>query len=252
VNQPPASASAADGLSRHGVEARVIGPCVLYRGDALEILPTLEAGSVDAIITDPPYMIGAISVGNIRAKHGTWADMENSAYWFSRWITQGKALLKSTGYFVVFGSWRSLPTMTRAFSLAKLSVTSAMVWDKAWIGPAAKNQLRPRYEMIFFIAMPDAVIPDRSAPDIAVCKWQAGSMKETAHPAEKPVDLLRTLTQLVTPPGGMVLDPLAGSGSTGVAAVRSGRRFIGIEREAEYVSIACARIAAAVAAPPTP
>jgi site-specific DNA-methyltransferase (adenine-specific) len=65
------------------------------------------------------------------------------------------------------------------------------------------------------------------------------------HPTVKPTDLMRYLCRLVTPPGGVVLDPFAGSGSTGKAAVLEGFRFLGIEREAEYVEIARARIASA-------
>jgi len=66
------------------------------------------------------------------------------------------------------------------------------------------------------------------------------------HPTVKPTDLMRYLCRLVTPPGGLVLDPFAGSGSTGKAAIAEGFSFIGIEREAEYVEIARARIAAAI------
>ncbi len=69
------------------------------------------------------------------------------------------------------------------------------------------------------------------------------------HPTVKPTDLMRYLCRLVTPPGGVVLDPFTGSGSTGKAAILEGFRFIGIEREAEYVEIAKARIAAAQAMP---
>ena len=64
------------------------------------------------------------------------------------------------------------------------------------------------------------------------------------HPCLKPTDLMRYLCRLVTPPGGIVLDPFMGSGSTGKAAMLEGFRFIGIEREAEYVEIARARIGA--------
>ena len=70
------------------------------------------------------------------------------------------------------------------------------------------------------------------------------------HPTVKPTALMRYLCRLVTPPGGLVLDPFCGSGSTGKAAVLEGFRFVGIEREAEYVEIAKARIAAAVESVP--
>lgn len=67
---------------------------------------------------------------------------------------------------------------------------------------------------------------------------------DNLHPTVKPTDLMAYLCRLVTPPGGVVLDPFMGSGSTGKAAVREGFRFIGIEREAEYVAISRARIEA--------
>jgi site-specific DNA-methyltransferase (adenine-specific) len=70
------------------------------------------------------------------------------------------------------------------------------------------------------------------------------SPRRNHHPTVKPTDLMRYLCRLVTPPGGVVLDPFTGSGSTGKAATLEGFRFIGIEREAEYVEIAKARIAA--------
>ena len=64
------------------------------------------------------------------------------------------------------------------------------------------------------------------------------------HPTVKPIAVMRHLVRLVTPPGGTVLDPFTGSGTTGIAALREGARFIGIEREAEYLAIAKARITA--------
>jgi len=65
---------------------------------------------------------------------------------------------------------------------------------------------------------------------------------ENRHPTVKPIALMRWLVRLVTPPGGLVLDPFAGSGTTGIAAAQEGFRFLGIEREAEYVEIARQRI----------
>ena len=63
------------------------------------------------------------------------------------------------------------------------------------------------------------------------------------HPTVKSIELMRWLVRLVTPPGGLVLDPFAGSGTTGCAATLEGMRFVGLEREREYVDIAEARIA---------
>ncbi len=78
---------------------------------------------------------------------------------------------------------------------------------------------------------------DGGAPDVG----------KNNHPTVKPTDLMRWLTRLVTPPDGLVLDPFMGSGSTGRGAVREGFRFLGIELSPDYLKIAEARIAAAVA-----
>lgn len=78
--------------------------------------------------------------------------------------------------------------------------------------------------------------------------------RANTHPTVKPIALMRHLVRLITLPGGTVLDPFTGSGSTGVAAVMEGARFIGIEREADYTTIARARIkhwAGPVRRPPT-
>jgi DNA modification methylase len=81
----------------------------------------------------------------------------------------------------------------------------------------------------------DAAIPQRDE--------RPNTANANHHPTVKPVALMRWLVRLVTPPDGLVLDPFTGSGTTGIAATLEGRRFLGIEREAEYVEIARARIA---------
>jgi len=73
-------------------------------------------------------------------------------------------------------------------------------------------------------------------------KHRAPRLARNTHPTVKPISLMRWLVRLITPPRGLVLDPFAGSGSTGIAAVLEGRRFLGIEREGKYVDIACARL----------
>lgn len=212
-------------------------------GDCREVMARMEPESVTAIVTDPPYMIGAVSVGNSKAKAGQWEDMLNSGYWFAAWIAEGKRVLRRDGFLFCFGNWRSIPTLIHAASIAKFQVTSCMVWDKEWIGPAAVNQFRPRYEVILVFAREDAEIKDRSAPDIIQCKWLSAHMRETEHPAEKPVELIRRLIQHAAPNGGIILDPFAGSGTTGCAAVLENCDFIGIELNPEYARIARARIA---------
>ena len=65
--------------------------------------------SIDALITDPPYMIGAISTGNAKAKSGGWADMENAAWWFAAWLKEARRLLRPDGFACVFGKVKNQP-----------------------------------------------------------------------------------------------------------------------------------------------
>jgi DNA modification methylase len=84
-------------------------------------------------------------------------------------------------------------------------------------------------------------LPERSVK-LYTGRNRPARLRANVHPTVKPLELMRWLVKLVTPPGGLVLDPFTGSGSTGAAAVLEGRDFIGIEREGQYVDIACARI----------
>lgn len=224
-------------------------PNEILHGDCLDILPEIPAASFDAVITDPPYMIGAVSVGNSSSKAGTWADMENSAYWFSVWFGQCRRVLRPTGYLCVFGNWRSLPTLIRALSLCHLSATSCLVWDKAWIGPAAPCALRPRWELVLLAAMPEGRIPDRAAADVHAVKWMAGNMRTTEHPAEKPVDLLRHHTGTTRACEGVEHASPGRHDQAAVAAVLEGLSFLGVERELRWVEVATQRVGAATATP---
>jgi site-specific DNA-methyltransferase (adenine-specific) len=172
--------------------SETIGNATLYQGDCMEILQSLPPFSVDAVITDPPYMIGAISTGNAKAKAGGWADMENSAWWYAAWLEKARRILKPDGYLCVFGNWRSMPTLMYAFAKIKWPIDSCLIWDKEWIGPAGPRQLRPTYEIVFFAGMPDAKIPDRSVSDIYRCKWQAGSTRQPTMQQKNPCSLCDT------------------------------------------------------------
>jgi site-specific DNA-methyltransferase (adenine-specific) len=96
----------------------------------------------------------------------------------------------------------------------------------------------------------DQGMPMRMDNGVATGPKAVPKMARNHHPTVKPTDLMRYLCRLVTPPGGIVLDPFTGSGSTGKAAILEGFQFIGIEREAEYVEIARARIEHAINSKP--
>ena len=138
----------------------------IYHGDALEIMPALPIRTVNAVVTDPPYIIGAVSHGHMESKSGGWADMMNSALWFSTWYQMVDRLLRLDGVFWTCCNWRSLPVVMRGALDAGLPITSVAVWDKMWIGPGGSQGLRPSYELVALLCRPDYSIPDRGVPDV--------------------------------------------------------------------------------------
>jgi DNA modification methylase len=217
----------------------------IYHGDALEILPELAASSVRLVVTDPPYVIGAVSAGNMGSKAGGWADIMNSSLWFTSWYREVDRVLHSTGSFWTFCNWRSLPVVMRAAIDARLPITSLVVWDKEWIGPGGTQGLRPSYELVALLSQPGFSIPDRGVPDVWRC--QVGSYKEHGHPAEKPEALVRRIIATCElPPGSLVLDPFLGSGTAAVTARILGLPFVGIEAEERWCEVAASRVAQGV------
>ena len=142
------------------------GYVTLHHGDALDVLGGLseginQSGRFHAIITDPPYMIGSLSAGNIGTKTGTWADMMNGSLWFAAWYRLAWDMLRDDGCFWTFLNWRSVPVCMKAANDARFGFVSLAVWDKVWIGPGGSQGLRPSYEMVALAGKPGFAIPDR-------------------------------------------------------------------------------------------
>lgn len=217
----------------------------LFHGDALDILDQIEPGTMHHVVTDPPYILQAGSSLQRGSKTGGWADMMNAAHWYASWYRLSSRSIKHTGSIWTFGNWRSLPVMMRAAIDADLTTASCLVWDKDWIGPGGPQQLRSQHEVCLVLAREGFAQPDRSQGD--VLRIKASSSKPTGHPAEKPLPLLRRVVQLTgVDPGGLVLDPFAGSGTTGVAAKELGVRAVLIEAEERWCEVAATRLCANV------
>jgi DNA modification methylase len=198
-----------------------IGGATLIHGDCRDVLPTL--GKVDAVVTDPPYGIGASAgvgkYGRIKTVDLNW---DNA-------VPDGDLMISILGagdYSVVFGgNYMGLPP-SRNF----------LVWDK---GAGFKGR-------------------DFAEAEMAWCSWDAnarlitrdplasGDYRGKVHPTQKPVPIMVFAIQHC-PKAQTILDPFMGSGSTGVAAAQLGRIFFGIERESKYFEIACKRIEQAYA-----
>jgi DNA modification methylase len=204
----------------------------MWCGDCLELLPEFEAGAVDAVVTDPPYMIGAKSDGN--GKINPWSDWTNAAVFMRAWM--GECRRVSSAMWSCM-NWRSVVTFQKASCDLSWPIESLLVWNKEWIGPGGTSGLRPSYELVALWCN-GRTVADRGLADIQSFPWC--SFKPNGHPAEKPVDLLSWCIDSVK--AYTVLDPFMGSGTTGVACVKTGRKFYGIEKEPKYFEIAVNRI----------
>jgi DNA modification methylase len=214
-----------------------IGDCTLYLGDALDIMPAL--GAVNTVITDPPYGIAwskpYLKNGNSRAHGGIQSDGDTSTR---------DAVLWWADRSVVFGSFQApFPENTK----------QVLIWQKP--GDAGLFGCVAGYrrdvEPIFVCGDWKAEPVKRSSVLTAPAQFRGHAAAETgSHPHTKPVELMCQLILAVD--ADAVVDPFMGSGTTGVACVKLGRKFIGIEIEPKYFDIACKRIEAATKEPRLP
>ncbi|KQP37585.1 DNA methyltransferase [Pseudorhodoferax sp. Leaf274] len=196
-----------------------IGDATLYLGDCMEVLPQLA--KADAVITDPPYGIGASAgtgkYGRLKIEAGQdlgWDNCVPAEEALRAVVTAGERAVVFGGNYFGLGPSRNF-----------------LIWDK---GAGFKNR-------------------DFAECEMAWCSWDAnarvltydplarGDYRDKQHPTQKPVAVMAWAIQHAGK-ADLILDPYMGSGSTGVAAIKLGRKFIGIEREPRYFDIACRRI----------
>lgn len=190
----------------------IIGNATLYLGDCMDILPTLP--KVDAVITDPPYGLGK------RMQGGTWGAQDHNSG-FLKWDLEAKQewidsiIALGVDSIIWGGNYFTVPA-TRCW----------LVWNKVNAVPTMAD-----FEMAWTNIDKPAKRFDHPVGRV-----------EFGHPTQKPLPLMSWCVEQLKNNPQTILDPFMGSGTTGVAAVQMGRKFIGIEREPKYFEIACKRI----------
>jgi site-specific DNA-methyltransferase (adenine-specific) len=160
-------------------------------------------------------------------------------------MTECQRILKPGGTFATFTDWRQLPTMTDAVQMGGLIWRAVAVWDKG-VGRPLRGRFRNHVEYIVWATNGPHSDPQDVYPS-AILRHSSPTGSRRIHMTEKPVGLIEELLSL-TPPGCTVLDPFAGSGTTGVAALNTDRQFIGVEMTDHYHAVATARLTAAAEA----
>ncbi|WP_405679521.1 DNA methyltransferase [Streptomyces sp. NBC_01511] len=237
----------------------------LHQGDALTLLPTLNT-PVDAVICDPPYNSGGrtmtertsrtarekyLTEGGRNHGHdlgdftGDNRDQRSYTAWLSLVLAESYRLIRPGGAALVFTDWRQLPATTDALQAAGFTWRGVAVWHKPIARPQP-GRLRQDCEFIVW-GSNGAMIPGNDPvylPGHFTGSQPRGDTR--LHITQKPEDVMRQLVRIV-PLDGIVLDPFAGSGTTGAAALAEGRSFIGIEQSATYAQRTRDRLATVAA-----
>ena len=237
---------------------RIGDVATIIQGDALTVLRDLPGESVDAVVTDPPYSSGGMTLTARQAdpatkyQHGSTKrsypamlgdnkDQRSFTTWATMWLTECWRMARDGAPLLVFTDWRQLPSTTDAVQAAGWLWRGLVVWHKPSARPLL-GEFRRDAEFLVY------AVKRKASPATRNCL--PGVLRHSVNPAEKvhltgkPVALLRDLLA-VTQPGGLVLDPFTGGGTTGMACMATGRRFLGIELSSEYHRIAADRIAEA-------
>jgi DNA modification methylase len=216
------------------VRVERIGDATLLLGDCRDILPTL--GKVDAVVTDPPYGIGADAQAHKDSmrKPGVAAAAKRyyaASDWDAQPITaQDIAQLRNmSSWQIIFGGNYFEVPPARCW----------LVWDKQVNGEFADCEL----------AWTNLDKPVRRITWMWNGMLRKGQEERNEHPTQKPLGVMEWCVRQLPADAQTILDPFAGSGTTGVACANLGRSFIGIEREPAYFDIACRRIAEAYRQP---
>lgn len=202
-----------------------IGDCTLYLADCMDILPTL--GKVDAVVTDPPYGIGID--GQSRRIKGKKSDRKG--YEFKGWDAG-----RPSEIITYINDIDCLKIIWGGNYFADLLLAGHkwLVWDKGQ--RISQSDCELAYTNL------------NGALRIFTLNRMALQQDVAQHPTQKPLALMRWCLSFL-PDSNLILDHFMGSGTTGVACVKMGRKFIGIEREESYFNIACKRIEDAYAQP---
>jgi site-specific DNA-methyltransferase (adenine-specific) len=227
----------------------------LHHGEALAFLASLPSGSVDAVITDPPYSSGGFVRGDrmgdtvskyVRIEQGDEVDFAGDnrdqhayAYWLALWLSECLRVTRNGGVCLLFTDWRQLPATTDAIQSGGWVWRGLVPWHKPASRPTSGR---------FTASCEYVVWGSRGAMpvegDVLPGFFQASAPRDREHITQKPLSVMRELVKIV-PKGSTVLDPFMGSGTTGVAAVLEGRDFIGAEMTEHYYEVAVRRISTA-------
>ena len=212
---------------------------IIHTGDALEILRTMPGESFDAVVTDPPY--GMDFQSDRRIKSARLQKIANDKNPFIWWLYDAIRVTKTGGALVSFCDWKNSETWRMAITAAGWEIKSQVIWDRMNHGMGdLKAMFGPRHDVIWFAVKGKFQFPGKMPA--SVLPFMRINGEQLVHPNQKPPALMEYICRVVCPPGGTVLDPFAGSGSTGEGAMAAGCNFVGCELDPGYAALSRKRL----------
>ena len=225
--------------------------CVIC-GDSKDVIKRIPDNSIDFILTDPPYNIGKHSTGNIplpgrSAINNDLADWDLVDFNPEEWADEFIRILKPKGNLFIFTTYNQLGRWYNCLD-NRFDTSNFMIWHKTNPAPKIfKAGFLNSCEMVFtcwnkghvwnFISQSEM----HNFIESPICS-RPERLSNPKHPAQKPISILKKMIRIASNPDDIVFDPFMGVGSTGVAAIQEGRKFIGIEINKSYFCAAKDRI----------
>ena len=227
----------------------------ILHGDTLKLVKAFQPGTFDAVITDPPYASGGTKQNErnrtTNQKYssmspekalpdfdGDQKDQRSWTHWMAEWLYDVRKACKSGAPICLFIDWRQYPSMTDALQWAGWIWRGTAVWDKTNSRPQ-KGRFRQQTEFIIWgsngpmpISRPVSCLPG---------VFRYGNPQNRVHVTEKPLQLMKDVVQICEP-GGRILDPFAGAGTTILAAAQQGYQAVGIEVTDAYFQLGTERV----------
>ena len=208
----------------------------LYNGDCLELMKNIPDGSVDLVLTDPPY--GMDFQSHFRKEMYSKIGNDKVLDWLEKYVDECFRILKDNTAVYFFCSWHNVDIFKQAIE-KKFKIKNILIWEKNNTSMGdLKGSYAPKYEMIIFAHKGRKLLNGFRYADVI----KANRTGNKVHPTEKPVDLLELFIKNSSNENEVVFDGFMGSGSCGVACINTNRNFIGIELDQGYCDIAEKRI----------
>jgi adenine-specific DNA-methyltransferase len=202
----------------------------ILNADCLKAMPMLQSGSINFILTDPPY------ITRYKSRDGRTVPNDDNDNWLRPAFAEMRRVLAQDSFCVSFYGWPMADRFMQAYRAAGFRIVGHLMFPKRYA--SSTRFLKYKHESAHLLAKGNPSAPEKPIGDVIAWQYTGNHY----HPTQKPLAALTPIVEAFSRPGDTVLDPFAGSGSSLLAAKMLGRSYIGIELDAKYHAIARQRL----------